>query len=346
MEQKPLFTEEEVELERERFYIGIKDRVFESFNKILVKLPATIWDVTNLVGVKIGNYTISGVLGKGSYGIVYEAYDENNTECVLKITTRNLQSNAIDWLREVKMTKMITAVLGPEAISVYGFFGIQIRGNWYGVMVMEKMLGDARHIIELILNDIYPLISSAGDEFLKQLEKLLSFLCQNLIAVSKQLILLHSKGMYHLDIKPQNFLCKTTDYKRGWKISLADFGLSCYLPSGRSTEIGCEAFTTYSPPEWRSKVGKSVTDVSELDKAEMYTVGASFLDIINSILPNIRVAKSSPTTIALFKGFDNVIVILRKMSDNRPELRPPSSYVELIDYCERLNNYILKLWQT
>jgi CheY-like chemotaxis protein len=155
--------------------------------------PNRVW-----VGATLGHFEIGKELGRGGTGIVYEAYDKSKgSSTALKILPpfSDLHSLLL-FQREAE----ILGGLKHRNIVSIGETG-RIDALYYMTLeLLEKPLD-----LQISLDG--PSLESYVRDILKQLAKALEYL--------------HSKGVFHLDLKPANVLLRD----HGTPI-IADFGLS------------------------------------------------------------------------------------------------------------------------
>lgn len=140
-------------------------------------------------------------LGKGSFGVVYQAID---------IVTKEKVAAKIEEIRKGKRSKlkaefeMMRELGGGPGIPTVFWFGVERQ---YNVMIME--------LLDLSLKDLFRVVDKR-------------FSLKAVVMIADQMIesleFIHSKGYIHRDMKPQNIMMG-----RGEKAStvyLIDFGLS------------------------------------------------------------------------------------------------------------------------
>ncbi|CAK7563670.1 MAG: Serine/threonine protein kinase [Sporothrix epigloea] len=182
------------------------------------------------IGMFLGNLQLTGIIGTGAYGVVYEAVDVKTRAryAVKALSKLNADGTPLDerqieyQTREIRLHCMASA--HPSVVSVYKI--IDIYPDCLFVVLEYCAEGD------LFYN-----ITERGN-FVGKDELARKVFCQILDAVQ----FLHSKGIYHRDLKPENIL--VADH--GETLKLADFGLA--TASKRSEEYGCGS-TFYMSPE-------------------------------------------------------------------------------------------------
>ena len=177
-----------------------------------------------------GRYTVTRVLGRGGFGVTYEARDENGGSIfaikeffppgcarvggeVVAGATQTAERLAASRRRSIEEARVLAALRHPNLVRVFGAF--EERGTAF--LVMEKLRG------ETLLEVVEKRGALPETLVLKVAEKL----CEALDA-------LHRVGFLHLDVKPENvFACDFDDDEKR-RIVLMDFDL--LRPLGGETE--------------------------------------------------------------------------------------------------------------
>lgn len=182
------------------------------------------------IGTYLGNLQLTGIIGTGAYGVVYEAVDvKTRARYAVKALSKlnadgtPLEPRQIDYqTREIRLHYSASA--HPNVVSMHKI--IDIYPDCLFVVLEYCAEGD------LFYN-----ITECG-HFVGKDELARKVFLQILDAVHY----LHSKGIYHRDLKPENILVAD----RGETLKLADFGLA--TSSERSEDYGCGS-TFYMSPE-------------------------------------------------------------------------------------------------
>jgi serine/threonine protein kinase len=170
----------------------------------------TLPNKAELIGKVIGGqYTIRRPLGGGSFGDVFEAEDTTNGQIVaLKFETG---ATVPQLPNEYKMYRMLQGMDGiPQVYSLF-------EHHQSTVMVMDEL-------------------GSSLEDLFVRCDKHFSLKTTLMIADQMFRIIefVHSSGVLHRDIKPQNFLVGRGDLAN--KIFLIDFGISTYYLDPRTHE--------------------------------------------------------------------------------------------------------------
>lgn len=215
-------------------------------------------DETNMIGCTLGNFQIMEELGKGSVGRVYRArlISENET-VALKIVHRELVAQPKVMKMFVREARAGRGVEHPHVVSIYDV------GNLYKIFYLAMEYVDGEALIKQ-LNREGPM---SGER-----------MAQIGVQVSSGLSYLHSRGIIHRDVKPENILISTTG-----SVKLADLGLAKNVggSSSGSSTIGGKMLGTpsYMSPE-------QITDARKVDfRTDVYSAGATLYRMVTGQPP-------------------------------------------------------------
>ena len=177
---------------------------------------------------RIGKYTISGVLGRGSMGTVYKGFDPHiHRPVAIKTIHRELlgDSSATDSMaaRFRNEAKAVGRIAHPGVVAIYDF------GEDGDVTFIAMEFVDGRTLDEIL--GVPQMLSEA-----------------NVLAVMDQLLealsVAHAQGVWHRDIKPANLIVT----KQG-QVKLTDFGIA-RLEDANLTQVSSMIGTpAYMAPE-------------------------------------------------------------------------------------------------
>jgi len=173
-------------------------------------------------------YKITGVLGRGGFGIVHSA--------IYKDGTKDRQDVAI---KEVNKDKVL-AYAGSENIPLEIALMQQVADVPGVIRLIDYF--DMSHSYYIVMErfnskDLFDFISEQG--CLR--ENLARHLFKQVLDIVVQC---HARGVLHRDIKDENLLIDLTTHQ----IKLIDFGSGTHLHDGVYTDF--EGTRVYSPPEW------------------------------------------------------------------------------------------------
>ena len=183
---------------------------------------------------RIGKYTISEVLGRGSMGTVYKGFDPHiHRPVAIKTIHRELlgDSSAPDSMaaRFRNEAKAVGRIAHPGVVAIYDF------GEDGDVTFIAMEFVDGRTLDEIL----------AVPQMLSE---------SNVLAVMDQLLeslaVAHSQGVWHRDIKPANLIVTKTG-----QVKLTDFGIA-RLEDANLTQVSSMIGTpAYMAPEQFSGQG-------------------------------------------------------------------------------------------
>jgi eukaryotic-like serine/threonine-protein kinase len=183
---------------------------------------------------RIGKYTISEVLGRGSMGTVYKGFDPHiHRPVAIKTIHRELlgDSSAPDSMaaRFRNEAKAVGRIAHPGVVAIYDF------GEDGDVTFIAMEFVDGRTLDEILA--VPQMLSEA-----------------NVLAVMDQLLeslaVAHSQGVWHRDIKPANLIVTKTG-----QVKLTDFGIA-RLEDANLTQVASMIGTpAYMAPEQFTGLG-------------------------------------------------------------------------------------------
>ena len=177
---------------------------------------------------RIGKYTISAVLGRGSMGTVYKAFDPHiHRPVAIKTIHRELlgDSGAADSIaaRFRNEAKAVGRIQHPGVVAIYDF------GEDGDVTFIAMEFVDGRTLDDILA--VPQMLSEA-----------------NVLAVMDQLLealsVAHAQGVWHRDIKPANLIVT-----KAGQVKLTDFGIA-RLEDANLTQVSSMIGTpAYMAPE-------------------------------------------------------------------------------------------------
>ncbi|MEZ5347376.1 MAG: protein kinase [Pyrinomonadaceae bacterium] len=159
---------------------------------------------TDLVGHRIGKYSVLSVIGEGGMGKVYLAQDDDlKRNVALKVLPAELVKDSDRIERFIHEARSASALNHPNILTIFEVGETELSGEKIHYISMEYVEGD-------VLNKfIYEKRSG--------LPELLNFLCQAGDGLAKA----HKAGIAHRDLKPENIMINSDGFAK-----VLDFGLA------------------------------------------------------------------------------------------------------------------------
>lgn len=208
-----------------------------------------------MIGRSIGAFRIYRLIGQGSFGVVYAAWDMTlQRRIALKLIAR--PSDDDSTVREA-IREEARAAANLEHENVVRIFETGEQGGWYFI-AMELIEGC----------NLKQLMAQAGELDLMRV-------CQIMADVADAVAYAHRMGVLHRDLKPANLILT-----RSGRCKLTDFGFaSQYYGQATepqaSTRVGTPA---YMAPELR-RGGSAST------QSDIYSLGATVWHLLTGVPP-------------------------------------------------------------
>src|ERR1700736_5257101 len=196
--------------------------------------------VNSRVGTTFGKYKITGLLGKGGMGEVYQAYDTAKGRTVaLKILSDQFSRDETFRTRFLRESHAAAILQEPHVIPIHDWG--EIDGSMY--IDMRLVLGQA----------LYDLIKLGALEPARAL----SVISQ----IASALDAAHDERLIHRDVKPQNIIVTPADF--GY---LVDFGIAEAKGDTRLTMTGTHigSFAYMAPERFLDQGVTAAVDVYAL----------------------------------------------------------------------------------
>jgi hypothetical protein len=190
-------------------------------------------------GYRLGNYELREVIGRGTMGVVFKAYEHSLDRFVaIKILNPELASNSTARQRFAREAKIAAAIRHENVVAIYAVH----EATGYTYLAMELVEG-------LSLEES---IETIGPPPVAEILRLAGQIAAGLAAA-------HARGIIHRDIKPGNIL---VEWETG-RVKITDFGLARgSVDAGLSREGSLLGTPLYMSPEQAS--GKPVDARSDL----------------------------------------------------------------------------------
>src|SRR5512140_2364644 len=218
--------------------------------------PADGKDLTRLSGLKLGNYRLERLIGRGRMGVVYLAKDE----ALLRPTAIKILSwkaaeaqghDPVQWF--LAEARLVARINHPRVVQIYG----AARQSDLCYIAMEFVEGRSA---EAAVAEDGPMRPERATDVLLQ--------------AATALAAAHASGVVHRDVKPANLLLGP-----GGVAKLGDFGMALGLSDLRTGTAHLRVGTPfYTAPEiWRGEAATPAADV--------YSLGATYFQLLTGTPP-------------------------------------------------------------
>ena len=213
-------------------------------------------DLTALVGLKLGNYRLVRLLGRGRMGVVYLAEDE----ALLRPTAIKLLSwsvaeaqghDPVKWF--LAEARMVARINHPKVVQIYA----AARHGNHCYIAMEYVAGQSA---EALVASAGPLSCAVATNIVLQ--------------AAAALHAAHSAGIIHRDVKPANLMVGDDGSTK-----LGDFGMALGFAELRTGTANVRVGTPYyqAPEIWRGQAATAASDV--------YSLGATYFQLLTGRPP-------------------------------------------------------------
>ena len=231
------------------------DSQVPSFNDIEKKFLENVARIAP--GAEFGNYEITEEIGRGGMGVVFKANDiEADRPVALKVLIGREQSS----VRDIERFKKEATVMAP--LEHDNIVKIADVGREKGLDYIAMTYVDGESLKNLV-NDEGPMTSTKALEIISQAAEAMSFI--------------HSHGILHRDIKPDNLMLD--DDGRAY---LMDFGLAGWDKIEIMQGRGAIGTPMYQPPE-QTDVGGPFGPISPC--SDVYGLGATLYFLVTGHHP-------------------------------------------------------------
>jgi serine/threonine-protein kinase len=213
-------------------------------------------DLTNLAGIKLGNYRLERLVGRGRMGAVYLAQDEALLRpTAIKILSWSVAEaqgqDPVQWF--LAEARLVARINHPRVVQIYG----AAKHGDHCYIAMEYVAGQSA---EAAVAQGGPMGPEAATDVLLQ--------------VASALHAAHRSGVIHRDVKPANLLVGA-----GGVIKLGDFGMALGFADLRTGNAHLRVGTPYytAPEIWRGEAASAASDI--------YALGATYFQLLTGRPP-------------------------------------------------------------
>jgi urea transport system substrate-binding protein len=170
-----------------------------STERSAVPLEAAHESVERAVGSRLGSYVITGILGRGGMGIVYEGeHIHLKRRAAVKVLPENRSANPRAVERFLREAQLAARLNHPNVVGVYDF------GEADGAVYIA---------MELIRGGSCDGFLASGPGFTwREATRIVADCCRGMAEA-------HAAGLIHRDIKPANILLETDGRRSGTQVS-------------------------------------------------------------------------------------------------------------------------------
>ena len=194
------------------------------------------------LGKRIGRFRLVGVVGRGSWGCVYEAEDTDlrRRVAIKLLPAKDAAGNEADFRRVADEARAAAALEHPNVVQVYE---IGKKGDFF-FLVMELAEGGS---VDELIRATGPIDAARA--------------CRLCAEAGDALTVAHECGIVHRDVKPANLLLA-----RSGRCKVADFGLAAGGDASNPLHATRAAGTAHyvAPEIVRGTAGDARSDVYSL----------------------------------------------------------------------------------
>jgi serine/threonine protein kinase len=243
-----------------------------------------------MLGQHIAHYRVTGKLGVGGMGIVYEAEDTRLSRPVaLKFLPEELAGDA-DAIRRFEREAQMVAILNHAHICTIYDFG-EHDGRRF--IAMERVDG-----VNLKTYLARQTLETAG-------------VIDIALQVTDALEAAHAKGVVHRDIKPGNIVVSTE-----WQVKVLDFGLARRFTMSETGPLGLEGSTIIGRPLGTANymAPERILQMPVDPRSDLFSVGVVIYEMATGRLPFAGASPSETVT----NIFEKEPAPIRTLAPTRP----------------------------
>ncbi|PUZ64758.1 hypothetical protein GQ55_3G168800 [Panicum hallii var. hallii] len=201
-------------------------------------------------------YKIQEIIGKGSYGVVCSAIDQQTGEKVAIKKIQNIFEHLSDAARILREIKLLRLLRHPDIVEIKHVMLPPSRRDFRDIYV----------VFELMDTDLHQVIK-ANDDLTKEHHQF--FLYQMLRALKY----IHTANVYHRDLKPKNILANAN-----CKLKICDFGLARVAFNDSPTTV---FWTDYVATRWYRAPELCGSFFTKYSPAiDLWSIGCIFAEIL------------------------------------------------------------------
>ncbi len=216
-----------------------------------------------LIGKELGEYTVTGVLGWGGMGTVYDGLQPTiGKEVAIKVLNPQLCADTAMVDRFRAEAKAVNAIRNPHIIDIFSFGVYQERYHYF---VMEKLVG-----------------RSLADHLREHRTVAYEDAWEIMLQVFDAVAAAHEKGIVHRDLKPDNIFLEQRALFRHY-VKILDFGIAKDFKgiglTSAITNLGAPLGTPqYMSPE--QCMGEGIGPASDV-----YSLGVILFEMFTGTIP-------------------------------------------------------------
>ena len=230
-------------------------------------------------------YSKLKLLGTGSFSSVYLVKNELDGEKYVMKEIKVAKSFFKDIKNELKVIKKISKSDVDHLKFIESFYSAD--KSIFNIII--EYLPGSKTLRELIFDHVHYMYY---------------FTCQNISFIMKSLInqlyWMHSHGILHGDIKPENILIQLDEKENITKCVFIDFGLSCTrdcVPRGTLLYMAPEVLPIINAPVASLKKHKVLNPnvpltLSDFKKTDIFSLGLVFYEVLNLSRPFFNTSTS------------------------------------------------------